>query len=544
MTVHQSQEPAYRRLPASQALLDTSAAVEPTTVGSVLRGSAAQHPSSLAVVFGLPPATERATWTYAELRAGAEALARSLMARFDPGERLAIYAPNSPHWITVEFAAGLAGLVLVTVNPAFQAAELAYVLRQSRAAGIVYEPTFRGNPMERHLQEARADLPELREILPTEAIAALIASAPDTVALSEVQPHHAAQIQYTSGTTGFPKGACLHHLGITNNARLFAERLGVDHESVIVTAMPLFHTGGCVLGVLGAVQAGATLVQMELFDPALMLELIETYRATHLFGVPTMLIACMEQPEFATRDLSSLRIVCSGGATVPAELVQSIETRLGVSLCIVYGQTEASPAITLAFPGDSPTDKAETVGPPLAQVEVKIVDTGSGETTPVGVPGELCARGYQVMQAYFEMPEQTAEAIDADGWLHTGDLASMDERGYVTLTGRLKEMIIRGGENIYPREIEDVLFAHPKVAEVAVVGLPDPKWGEVVVAFVRDADPDDPASDSELVAHCRQHLAPHKTPQAWFRVAAFPLTPSGKIQKFALVEALQEGGVR
>jgi fatty-acyl-CoA synthase len=356
-----------------------------------------------------------------------------------------------------------------------------------------------------------------------------------------VSPDEPVQIQYTSGTTGFPKGAYLHHRGITNNSRFIAERLGMKPGDTYVNPMPLFHTGGCVMGVLGPVQQRATLVQLEAFDPGLMLELIETYRATHTLGVPTMLIALMEHPDFASRDLSTVTTVCSGGSTVPAELVRRIEHTLGVQFSIIYGQTEASPGITLMKPDDSPEDKSSTLGPVLPQTEVKVVDPGTGEIVPYGVPGELCARGYFVMLGYFDMPDKTAETIDADGWLHTGDLVSMDERGYTTITGRLKDMIIRGGENIYPREIEEHLFAHPKVAEVAVCGLPDEKWGEIVGAFIRDADPDDPASDAELHAYLRERLSPQKTPKAWYHLDEFPLTPSGKIQKFAIVEAWEKG---
>jgi fatty-acyl-CoA synthase len=239
-----------------------------------------------------------------------------------------------------------------------------------------------------------------------------------------------------------------------------------------------------------------------------------------------------------------LTAVCSGGSTVPAELVRRIETTLGVQFQIIYGQTEASPGITLMRADDSPADKANTLGPALPQIEIKVIDPATGATVPHGVSGELCTRGYHVMLEYFEMPEKTAETIDAEGWLHTGDLVSMDERGYTTITGRLKDMIIRGGENIYPREIEELLFEHPKVAEVAVVGLPDAKFGEIVAAFVRDADPREPATDAELHAYCREHLSPQKTPKLWFHVEAFPLTPSGKIQKFALRERWEKGGRR
>jgi fatty-acyl-CoA synthase len=308
--------------------------------------------------------------------------------------------------------------------------------------------------------------------------------------------------------------------------------------------MPLFHTGGCVLAVLGAVQQRSLHVLLLAFDPAEVLRLIEAEGGTHLGSVPTMLIALMEHPDFARRDLSTLRTVGSGGSTVPADLVRRIESTLGVRFGIVYGQTEASPVITQTGLDDSDEDKAETIGQPLAHTEVKIIDPVSGQTLPIGQPGELCTRGYLVMKEYFELPDATAEAIDGEGWLHTGDLCTMDERGYCVVTGRLKDMIIRGGENVYPREIEEVLFAHPAVADVAVVGVPDEKWGEQVAAFIRCTPGSGRPTEDELFAFVRQRLAPHKTPRLWVFVEDFPLTASGKVQKFVLREQFEKGALR
>ncbi|MEM6705501.1 MAG: AMP-binding protein [Acidobacteriota bacterium] len=519
---------------------DASSPVLDTTVGGVLRAAAAEHPERLALVEALGGGEGR-RWTYAELLADAERVARALASCFDKGERVAVWAPNVPEWVLLEYGAGLAGVVLVTVNPAYQAKELDYVLRQSRSAGVIYLPSFRGNPMEELIVQIQEDLPELRHVVSLADWEEFLDSVPPDQALPTVAPEDGVQIQYTSGTTGFPKGASLHHRGLTNNARHVAERLQIEADSVYVNPMPLFHTGGCVIGVLGPVQARATLVLPPLFDPALMLETVERERATHMLGVPTMLIAMMEQPDFASRDLGSLQFICSGGSTVPADLVRRIEEQLGVQFSIIYGQTEASPGITLMKPDDMPHDKSETLGPVLPQIEMKVIDPESGDTVPYGVAGELCARGYMVMNGYFEMPDKTGETIDAEGWLHTGDLVTMDERGYTTITGRLKDMIIRGGENLYPREIEELLFQHEGVADVAVVGLPDAKFGEIVAAFVRDADPADPVSDAELHTYCREHLSPQKTPKHWFHVSEFPLTPSGKIQKYVLVEHWEKG---
>jgi acyl-CoA synthetase (AMP-forming)/AMP-acid ligase II len=519
---------------------DTSVAIRDITVGEMLREAAADSPDKTAMVSGVPGDDRR--WTFAELLGDAETVARALLGVFEPGERVAVWAPNVPEWILLEFGMALAGLTLVTVNPAYQPNELAYVLRQSQASGIFLVPEFRGNPMLASLESVRAELPELRHVLLFTQWDEFCKAGSDR-GLPAVAPTDPAQIQYTSGTTGFPKGALLHHRGLTNNAALFADAMGLGPSDVDVDPMPMFHTAGCVLGVLGMLAARATHVPVLAFEPGHVLELIERERATVFAGVPTMLIASMAHADFAKRDLSSLRVAMSGGSLVPAALVRRIESELGVRFCIVYGTTECSPLITQTRPDDTAEDKAETVGRPLPQTEVKVIDPISGAVVRPGDVGELCARGYLVMTGYFDMPDATAEAIDADGWYHTGDLASMDERGYCRIEGRLKDMIIRGGENIYPREIEDVLFAHPDVAEIAVVGIPDDKWGEVVAAFVRCA-PGSTLNTAALRTHLREHLAPFKTPTHWIAVDAFPLTGSGKIQKFVLRDQFVGGHLR
>ena len=521
---------------------DESQPVVETTVGDLLRAAAADAPDRIAVFAGMPDPADRRTWTYAQLLADATTAAQALLARFQPGNRIAVWAPNIPEWIILEMAAGLAGLVLVTVNPAYRSGELAYVLGQSRAAGLFHVPEFRGNPMASSVEAVRPDLPELRQVISFAQWDAFMASAPAAPAtLPDVTPAHPAQIQYTSGTTGFPKGAHLHHRGIVNNAKFTAERFEVAPGDVWLNPMPLFHTGGCVLAALGALWARATHIPVVAFDPGLVLELIESQRVNVMGGVPTMLIAMMEHPDFARRDLSSLRAVLSGGSTVPADLVRRIEGTLGVRFGIVYGQTEASPVITQTRLDDTADDKAETIGQPQPQQEVKIADPDTGATVPVGAIGEIRSRGYNVMLGYFEMPEATAETIDGEGWLHTGDLATMDDRGYLRIEGRLKDMVIRGGENLYPREIEELLFTHPAVAEVAVVGVADEKWGEELAAVVRRAPGQEAVTEQELRAFVRERLAPQKAPRIWAFVDEFPLTPSGKIQKFVLRERLEGG---
>jgi acyl-CoA synthetase (AMP-forming)/AMP-acid ligase II len=517
---------SYWPVGGSQPVLDL-------TVGDALRAAAAEAPDAIALVEGAVDPAARRRWSYAELLGASERTARALLGRFAPGDRIAVWANNIPQWVVLEMAAGLAGITIVTVNPALRPQELAYVLGQSRADGIFLVPAYRGSPMAEMVQQVRGDLPALREVVSFDDWEAFCAEASAGRPLPEVSPHAPAQIQYTSGTTGFPKGAVLHHRGIVNNARLYTARLGLGPGNVQLSAMPLFHTAGCVMSVLGAVVTRGTLVLPPYFDPGLMLDLIVAEQPATMLGAPTMLIGMLDHPGFQADRHAIGTAVVTGGAVVPPALVQRMEAAFGAPVSIVFAQTEASPVITQTSPQDTAEDRAHTLGRPLPQTEVKITDPVSGQTVATGLAGEVCTRGYHVMTGYFDDPGKTADAIDADGWLHTGDLASMDERGYCTIAGRLKDMIIRGGENIYPREIEQVLFAHPAVADVSVVGVPDETWGEQVAAFIRPAPGQQPDPD-ELFAYCREHLAPHKTPRYWTVVEQFPLTPSGKVQKFML----------
>lgn len=525
---------SYARGPAQPPVRDI-------TIGEVLAEAAAENPDRVAMVEGSGDPAGRREWSYATLQEQSIRVAHALAMQFEPGERVAVWAPNIPEWVLLEYGCALAGVILVTVNPAYQPEELYYVLKQSRSAGIFLVPEFRGNRLLQHLEAVRADCPELRTAITFDQWDAFLASAADRNApLPQVEPTDACMIQYTSGTTGFPKGALLHHRGLVNNAAHTMDRMGLQRGGVVMGFMPLFHTSGCVCAVLGAVSAQSTLVLVEQFEPGQVLELMETYRASAMLGVPTMLIAMLEHPDFSRRDLSNVDGIAAGGATVPAELVTRLQDALQAPFTIVFGQTECSPIASMAHPDDSLEDKANTLGTPMPHVEVKIVDPETGETQPVGTLGEYCTRGYHVMHEYFEMPEATAGAIDAEGWLHTGDLCSMDERGYCKVEGRLKDMIIRGGENIYPREIEELLFRHPSVGEVAVVGLPDERMGEEVGAFLRAA-PGASIDKDSLFTYLREHLAPHKTPRHWFEVDSYPLTGSGKIQKFVLRQQWQEG---
>jgi fatty-acyl-CoA synthase len=521
-----------------------SPAVRDITLGQLLEQAARSAPQRIALISGVPDPAARRQWTYSELYTEAQRTARALLGRFKPGERVAVWAQNLPEWIMLEFGAGLAGMVLITVNPGFRVRELEYVLKQSRAAGVFVVHSFRGNPMLETVHEVAPRCAELREIICFDDWAAFIAAGDDkSIRLPEVKPTDPVMIQYTSGTTGFPKGALLHHRGLVTNGADTAVQMGVDPGDVFITTMPLFHTGGCVCCVLGAVSRAATQVLLEAFEPGLVLELFATYRGNAMVGVPTMLVAMLEHPAFASTDLSSVKAICSGGSTVPAALVTLFEQKLGAPFTIVFGQTECSPVAAMTKTTDTIEDKAGTIGLPLPNMETRIVNPDTGKTAAIGEIGEFCTRGYHVMLGYFEMPEATAAAIDSEGWLHTGDLCAMDARGYCTVEGRLKDMIIRGGENIYPRELEELLFRHPGVGEVAVIGLPHEKWGEEVAAFIRPT-PGASIDKEELAAWMRASLAPHKTPKHWFLVESFPLTGSGKIQKFKLRESWTNGEVQ
>lgn len=519
---------------------DRSLQIVDCTTGEALRRTAAAYPERVALVEVTPPGMASLTgsretarrWTYELLLAEAEQCANWLLDRFQPGEHITVWAPNVAEWVVLQYGAAMAGLVLVTANPALRENELRYVVEQSRSVGLFYVSEFRGTNM---AAIATAVAPLLRETFCFSRWDAEVRGRQGGGPLPEVHPRDPAQIQYTSGTTGAPKGALLHHNGLVNNARFVTMSSGLD-GAVILSAMPLFHTAGAVLGSLGCVTTASTYVLPLFFEPDLILSALERERCDAMHGVPTMLIAMLGHPSLGRRDLSSLRSVVTGGTPVPPELLKRVEGGFGCSLLNVFGQTEASPIIAQTRPDDTPEDKAQTVGRPLPQVEARIVAPASGEVQPIGVEGEIQARGYQVMLGYFGMPEQTASTLLPDGWLRTGDLGTLDSRGYLRVTGRLKDMIIRGGENIYPAEIEARLLEHPKIVAAAVFGLPDPKWGEVVAVAVQIRGQETPPTPAALKEHCRAALAPHKVPARWFVCEAFPLTGSGKIKKFSLAE--------
>jgi fatty-acyl-CoA synthase len=520
---------------------EPSSGVRDITLGGLLRSAAAAQPDRLALVDGVADPALRRHWTYSEFLADTESAARALLARFSPGDRIAIWAPNSAEWVILQQAIAMAGMVVVAINPAYRAHELEYVLAQSGAVGMVYCETYRGMNLSTVVAEVLPQTPALRELIRFEDWKEFTASGDPQREFPIVQPTDPVQIQYTSGTTGFPKGALLHHKGIVNEASFVGERAGMTDGGVCINAMPMYHIGGGAVTELQTISFHGTYVVMPAFDAALTLELFETYHGTHSLMVPTMLIAVLEHPDFGTRDLSSAVTIMSGASAVAESLVHRVMEQFGCQFSILFGQTEMHGVISQTRVNDSPADQATTVGQPLPELEVKIVDPETDETVAIGEQGEIYCRGYQNMLGYYQLPEQTAETIDAEGWLHMGDLGTMDERGFLKITGRVKDMIIRGGVNLYPREIEELLFQHPDIAEVAVLGVPDATWGEQVAAVIRLKNASVKPTPEELKAWCRERISAHKAPSQWFFAETYPMTPSGKVQKFVLLEQITAG---
>jgi fatty-acyl-CoA synthase len=541
------------------------------TIGDLLDRRADELPAQEAVVYSCYPEFGDALnvrWTYQEYRERANQVARGLMALgLHKGDHIAILAANLPEWLLLEMAAAKAGLVLVTVNPVLRAAEVEYILKQGDVQALFFMARVRDydhlatiraltTPGQQNGEVTSEHLPMLRYVSllgappaglleqdywrPTlfqEMVAGgtQVSEQERSARQASVEPRDPVQIQYTSGTTGFPKGAILHHYGILNNMMLFARRWGLRQSDRYCNPMPFFHTAGCVAAVLGNLYAGSTLHALLTFDPLKALQIISQERCTTLGGVPTMLLAILQHPDFSTYDLSSLKKVWCAGAPVPVALMEQVKEQIGADVCILFAQTETSPVITQTLPNDPFDLKAATVGIPLPHTEVKIIHPATGKVVPVGERGELCCRGYLVMHGYYQMPEKTAETIEGEGWLHTGDLATMDAQGYINIVGRLKDMVIRGGENLFPAEIEAFLIRHPKVAGVQVVGVPDAFFGEELLAVVRPKEGEQ-LSEQELREFCKGQISHQKIPRYFEFVESYPMTASGKVQKFVLRE--------
>lgn len=521
------------------------------TIGDLLDRQADRFASHEALVFRDAEFGLDLRWSYAELRQRVDDLARGLFAAgIATGDRVAVLAPNLPEWILLEYALAKLGAVLVTVNTAFRAQELGYLLRQGRVRALFTAAAYRGNNYLEALAGARqqAAVPELDLVVVfgtanvpgTMPFAGLLAGGEGvpTAILQErqrsVRPGDVAQIQYTSGTTGAPKGVTLTHRGIVNNAYLMGQRAGWTAQDRLLAVMPLFHTAGCVCNVLGMLACGGTLLALVGFDPAKALTMIETEGATIMNGVPTMYLRLLAEP--GVRDgryaSSTLRIAFMGGTAIPAVVLADMKAAFGADPMVIMGMTEASPLITQTLLQDSFAQCSTTAGIPLPFTEIKVVDP-AGQPVPLGIEGELCIRGYGVTPGYFNMPDRTREAIDAEGWLHSGDLATLDAGGYLRIAGRAKDMIIRGGENIYPAEVEELMMGHPLVEQVQVVGVPDPELGEEAYAFVVPR-PGATLTEAGLRQDCRARFSRHKVPRFIEIVDGLPQTANGKVKKFEL----------
>lgn len=532
------------------------------TIGAALDATAREHANREALV--IP--SEGVRWTWAELRERADELAAGLLAMgLQPGDRVGIWAPNCSAWTLTQFATARAGLILVNINPAYRASELAYALHKVACCALVLAPALKTSDYIAILRGVAPEidrcepgqlqalaLPELRWVvrLGEERTPGMLNFA-DVCAratpaarerLAAIGPRLKARdpinIQFTSGTTGHPKGATLTHRNILNNGFFVGEAIRLTPADRLCIPVPLYHCFGMVMGNLACVTHGSTMVYpSEAFDPAAVLRTVQAERCTALYGVPTMFIAALDHPDFAGTDLSTLRTGIMAGSPCPIEVMKRVQRQMNMGeVTIAYGMTETSPVSTQSAVDDPLERRVSTVGRVQPHLEIKIVDA-DGHTVPRGTVGEFCTRGYSVMQGYWNDADKTAEAIDAEGWMHTGDLATMDDEGFVNIVGRLKDMVIRGGENVYPREVEEFYYRHPKVQDVQVVGVPDAKYGEVLCACIV-LKPGLRCTADELRAFAQGQIAHYKVPAYFEFVEALPMTITGKIQKFVLREQM------
>jgi fatty-acyl-CoA synthase len=492
--------------------------------------------------------------TYGELWDLTGKVARGLMARgVQKGDRVGIWAPNRYEWIGVQYGTARMGAILVNINPAYKTAELEYALNQSGVSFLILAQAFRTADYAGMLAEVKGRCPELREALVLESGWEALLRDADEVSEThlaereaELQFDDPINIQYTSGTTGFPKGATLSHHNILNNGYFIGEYLNYSEKDRVCIPVPFYHCFGMVLGNLACTSHGAAMViPAEGFDPLASMEAVEAERCTALYGVPTMFIAELDHPDFGRFDFSTLRTGIMAGSPCPVEVMKKVQSRMNMTeVTICYGMTETSPVSTQSTTDDPLEKRVATVGRVHPHAEIKVIDPESQRIVPRGERGELCSRGYMVMLGYWNNEAATREAIDAARWMHTGDLATMDDEGYLKIVGRIKDMIIRGGENVYPREIEEFLYGHPDVSDVQVIGIPSERYGEEVMAWVRLREGASLSGD-DLEAHCRGRIASFKIPRHWKFVNEFPMTVTGKIQKFRMREtAIEELGLQ
>ncbi|EGA91150.1 AMP-binding domain protein [Planococcus donghaensis MPA1U2] len=530
------------------------------TVGQIVREQAAKNPETEAYVY--PEHGIRKT--YKEFDEETDRLAKAFMGiGIEKREHIAIWSDNKREWLLSQFATGKMGGVLVTVNTSYQSSELEYLLKQSDATTLILGEEFKGtsyidilNTVCPELKTAKkgavnsSKLPHFKRVIVMsdnnypgiytwsefEAFAESVSDAEFEERFDSMNPDDVINIQYTSGTTGFPKGVMLTHLNVVNNGKLVGDTMALTEKDRLCIPVPFFHCFGCVLGTMAAVTHSTTMVIAEQFEPKRVLQMVQDEKCTGLHGVPTMFIAELNHPEFSTFDTSTLRTGIMAGSSCPIEVMKKVINEMGASeITIAYGQTESSPVITQTRADDDIEKRVSTVGKPHAGVEVKIIDPATGDEVELGLPGELCTRGYHVMSGYYKNEDATKMAIDSEGWLHTGDIAVEDEEGYIDITGRIKDMVIRGGENIYPREIEEFLYQHPSVLDVQVIGVPDPKYGEELMAWIILKEGEQ-LNAEELRTYCKGKISHHKIPRYIEFTKEYPMTASGKIQKFKLRE--------
>ena len=484
--------------------------------------------------------------TYGELLDQVDTLARALLGRgVARGDRVGIWAPNRYEWVVIQYATAAIGAILVNINPAYRSHELEYALQQSGTSLLIHARGFRSTDYGAMVREVRSRCPELRETLILEddwdpLIAGASTAPSDALAEREasLQFDDPINIQYTSGTTGFPKGATLSHHNILNNGFFIGEAVRYSEQDRVCIPVPFYHCFGMVLGNLACTTHGACIVVPgEGYDAATVLRTVQDERCTSLYGVPTMFIGELDHPDFHRFDLSSLRTGIMAGSPCPVEVMKRVQSEMHMTeVTIAYGMTETAPVSTQSHTDDPLEKRVGTVGSAHPHIEIKVVDPESGRVVPRGAPGEFCTRGYSVMVGYWNNDAATRDAIDAARWMHTGDLAVMDDDGYLNIVGRIKDMVIRGGENVYPREVEEFLYSHPSVSDVQVIGVPDEKYGEEIMAWVK-LRAGAQVSGDELHEFCRGKIASYKIPRYWKFVDAFPMTVTGKVQKFKMREA-------
>ncbi|HKU02077.1 MAG TPA: AMP-binding protein [Arthrobacter sp.] len=543
---------------------DTDVPLLEETIGANFERVAARFPLHDALIEAAPvPGADARRWSYTKMNDDVDRLARALLALgVAKGERVGIWSPNCAEWTLLQYATAKMGAILVNVNPAYRSHELEFVVKQNGMRMLVTAPSDANSDYVAMGRQALLTCPDLQELvfLPDHGLDTLKAGSPERDAeltyaellkraddvghshlvarMAELNPHDPINLQYTSGTTGFPKGATLTHHNILNNGFAIGELLGYTEHDRVVIPVPFYHCFGMVIGNLNALSHGAaTIIPGRGFSPAAALEAVQDFSGTSLYGVPTMFIAELALPDFGTYDLSTLRTGVMAGSLCPIEVMNRVISEMNmVDVAICYGMTETSPVSTMTRKGDTLQQRTETVGRTMPQLESRIVDPATGEDLERGQIGELCTRGYAVMAGYWNQPDKTAEAIDADGWMHTGDLARMDDDGYVVVEGRIKDMVIRGGENIYPREIEEFLYTHPDIQDVQVIGVPDAKYGEELMACIILKPGAGPLDAAALADFCRGRLAHYKIPRYMEVRESFPMTVSGKIRKVQMRE--------